>query len=237
VALIRPPGYTSGVRPSFQRYRDSHHPEWVTRAYDLAPPGFRALLEDEASWLAGEVGGGPVLEAGCGAGRLLRATGLDRPGTVGLELVLRYLAAARRTVREAALVAGDALRPPLPPGTFETVILAQATLGSVGGEEVRRRFVSCLAALVRPGGRLLLTAYGARARAARRAWYEAQQAAGLLPPFDPERTRDGRFAFADGFVSEEMDREDLARLRPPGFSGEVRELPSGLLAARWTRAG
>ncbi len=203
----------------------------------MAPPAFAALLEDEARWLAAGTRGGRVLEVGCGAGRLLGAADLDRPGTVGLELVVRYLVAARTVVRAAALVAGDALRPPLAPGSFDAVIMAQATLGSVGGEAVRRRFVTSLAELVHPGGHLLLTAYGARVREARRAWYEAQQAAGLLPPFDPEETRDGRFVFTNGFAREEMSPAALATLRPEGFAGEVEELPSGLLGARWVRAG
>lgn len=222
---------------TFSRYRAAHHPDWVIRAYEVAPPAFAALLEDEAQWLTARTHQGRVLEVGCGAGRLLRAAGLDRPGTVGLELVVRYLVAARAAVRVAALIAGDALRPPLAAGVFDTVIMAQATLGSVGGEAVRRRFVMSLADLVRPGGHLLLTAYGAGVRAARREWYEAQQAAGLLPPFDPERTRNGRFVFINGFVSEEMTPEALAMLRPTWFTGEVEELPSGLLAVRWARGG
>lgn len=95
--------------------------------------------------------------------------------------------------------------------------------------------VASLAALVAPGGWLLVTAYGPGARQARRAWYEAQQQAGLLPPFDATRTRDGTFAFVNGFVTQELTLEELAGLHPQGFSGPVEELPAGLLVAAWQR--
>jgi len=219
---------------SFLRYRDAHHPDWVVRAYALAPEGFRELLAEELAWLtrAAET---PLVEVGCGAGRILAALQLPPGPVVGMDLVPRYLLAAKAVPKRVFWVAGNGLTPPLRRRFWRTVVFAQATLGSLGGEALRRRMVAALGELVAPSGALLVTAYGAKARQAREAWYRAQQQAGLLPPFDEARTRDGTFVFRNGFVSEELTPEALEALAPPGFSGAVEELPSGLLAARWVR--
>lgn len=219
---------------SFLRYRDAHHPQWVVRAYAVAPPEFQALLDQEIQWLRGQAAL-PLLEVGCGGGRILAALGLEKGPVVGMDLVPRYLLVARKLPLPVLWVAGDGLAPPLRRGFWQTVVFAQATLGSLGGGEVRRKMVASLATLVARGGLLLVTAYGPGARQVRRAWYEAQQKAGLLPPFDEVHTRDGRFVFVNGFVSEELRGEELAGLRPEGFSGSVEELPSGLLVAGWQR--
>ncbi|BCW92601.1 MAG: hypothetical protein KatS3mg007_0495 [Thermoanaerobaculum sp.] len=219
---------------SFLRYRDAHHPEWVTRAYSVAPPEFQRLLQQELQWLRTRAAT-PLLEVGCGAGRILAALGMQKGPVVGMDLVPRYLLAAKKLSLPVCWVAGNGLTPPLRRGFWQTVIFAQATLGSLGGEDLRRRMVASLAELVAPGGWLLVTAYGPGARQARRAWYEAQQRAGLLPAFDETRTRDGTFAFVNGFVSQELSVKELADLRPQGFSGAVEELPAGLLAAAWQR--
>lgn len=219
---------------SFLRYRDAHHPLWVVRAYAVAPPAFQKLLDEELVWIA-RYAAVPLVEVGCGAGRILAA--LQLPGTpvVGMDLVPRYLVAAKKNPLPVWWVAGDGWKPPLRRGFWRTVLFAQATLGSLGSGQLRRRMVASLSQLVAPGGFLLVTAYGPGARAARRAWYEAQQREGLLPAFDQARTRGGTFAFVNGFVSEELTPEELERLRPPGFSGGVEELPAGLLAAAWRR--
>ncbi|MCS7181683.1 MAG: class I SAM-dependent methyltransferase [Thermoanaerobaculum sp.] len=219
---------------SFLRYRDAHHPQWVVAAYALAPPAFQKLLAEELAWLQRLVQP-PLVEVGCGAGRILAALGVQGGSVVGLDLVPRYLVAARRLNVPAWWVAGDGLRPPLRRNHWRTVIFGQATLGSLGSEPLRRRMLTSLAELVAPGGRLLVTAYGPQARQARREWYEAQQRAGLLPPFDPARTREGTFAFTNGFVSQELTAHELQAHCPQGLVGAVTELPSGLLAASWRR--
>jgi len=219
---------------SFLRYRDAHHPDWVVRAYALAPPNFRKLLDEELAWLQSWVVA-PLVEVGCGAGRILAALELPPGLVVGMDLVPRYLLAAKAVPKRVFWVAGDGLAPPLRRRFWHTVLFAQATLGSLGGEALRHRMVAALGELVAPGGALLVTAYGPKARQAREAWYRAQQQGGLLPPFDEARTRNGTFAFRNGFVSEELTPEALGALAPPGFAGGVEELPSGLLAARWVR--
>lgn len=216
------------------RYRDAYHPQWVVEAYALAPPAFRQLLQEELAWLQ-RLLAAPLLEVGCGAGRILLSLQLPQGPVVGLDLVPRYLLAAKKATASIHWVAGDGLAPPLRRGFWRTVLFAQATLGSLGGQELRKRMVASLSQLVAPAGSLLLTAYGPKARPAREEWYRAQQAAGLLPPFDLEKTGNGTFVFVNGFVSQELSLESLASLCPQGFSGEVEELPSGLLAARWMR--
>lgn len=219
---------------SFLRYRDAYHPDWVVRAYALAPAAFRRLLDEELQWLAQHLAP-PLVEVGCGAGRILASLDLPAGPVVGMDLVVRYLLAARTIPKRIGWVAGDGLAPPLRRGFWRTVIFAQATLGSLGGPAMRQRMVAALEPLVAPGGALLVTAYGAPAREAREQWYRAQQAAGLLPPFDEAKTAGGTFAFVNGFVSEELSVAELSGLRPQGFAGEVDNLPSGLLAACWRR--
>lgn len=219
---------------SFLRYRDAYHPDWVVRAYELAPPTFAKLLEEELAWLRRFVAC-PLVEVGCGAGRILGALPLPPGPVVGVDLVLRYLVFARTRKLPVLWVVGDGLQLPLAPGCWRTVIFAQATLGSLGEEPIRQRMVACLANLAAGGGSLLVTAYGPGARQAREQWYRAQQAAGLLPPFDAAATSGGTFVFQNGFVSRELSVHELQALRPKGFLGEVEVLPSGLLAARWMK--
>jgi len=157
------------VSPSYRKYRDAYSKDWVIRAYELAPPGFARLLEEEAKWIC-EHAVPPLLEIGCGAGRLLLAAGLDQAAVVGMDLVPLYLAAARLKLGRARLVAGDAFRPPFAGGSFATMVLAQATIGSVGGASIRKKMTAATGRLVAPHGLLLVTAYGPQARRARRAW-------------------------------------------------------------------
>lgn len=219
---------------SFLRYRDAYHPDWVVRAYEIAPPAFAELLQEELAWL-GRFLACPLVEVGCGGGRILAALPLPPGLVVGVDLVLRYLAFARKRRLRVHWVVGDGLHLPLARGCWRTVIFAQATLGSLGEERIRQGMVTSLASLTAPGGSLLVTAYGPGARQAREQWYRAQQAEGLLPPFDEAATSGGTFAFQNGFVSRELSVHELQVLRPKGFLGEVDVLPSGLLAARWVK--
>lgn len=67
-----------------------------------------------------------------------------------------------------------------------------------------------------------MTTYGPGARQAREGWYRAQQAAGLLPPFDEAATGGGSFAFANGFVSWELSSLGAPGPPPEKFPRGVR---------------
>ncbi|MGC8915764.1 MAG: hypothetical protein ACP5NF_02140 [Thermoanaerobaculum sp.] len=100
---------------SFLRYRDAHHPDWVVRAYALAPPEFQRLLDEELAWLRAHVRL-PLVEVGCGAGRILAALAVAGGPVLGMGLVPRYLKAAQGRGLPVFWVAGDGLAPPFAAG-------------------------------------------------------------------------------------------------------------------------
>ena len=93
-----------------------------------------------------------VADAGCGSGfhlALLRDLGVD---VFGFDLVLATLPHAPR----GAVAAGDVLAPPLRPGAFDAVLCLGNTISLLPDRAGQRRAVAGLAALLRPGGVLLL---------------------------------------------------------------------------------
>jgi SAM-dependent methyltransferase len=91
-----------------------------------------------------------VADAGCGAGfhlALLRDLGLE---AIGFDLALAALP------REGAAVAGDLLAPPLRPGSFDAALCLGNTISLLPGRAGQQRAVAALAALVRPGGVVLV---------------------------------------------------------------------------------
>lgn len=93
-----------------------------------------------------------VADAGCGAGfhvSLLAALGVD---TVGFDLSL----AALHLAPVGRRVAGDLVLPPLRKGTFDGVLCLGNTMSLLPTRSAQRRALDALAALLRPGGVLLL---------------------------------------------------------------------------------
>lgn len=93
---------------------------------------------------------GPVLDVGCGPGRLTAALHERGVDVVGLELVPELPVLARRA--GAPVLLGDVFEPVPGAGTWRTVLLADGNVG-IGGDPVRmlRRARSLLA----PGGRVV----------------------------------------------------------------------------------
>lgn len=105
-------------------------------------PFWQALI---AAW-----GWRRVADAGCGAGfhlELLRGLGVS---ATGFDLALAALP------RAAGAVAGDLLAPPLRPGTFDAALCLGNTISLLAGRSAQRRTLAELAALVRPGGAVVL---------------------------------------------------------------------------------
>ncbi len=109
--------------------------EWMVRHY--LPPG------------------GPVLDAGCGAGRAVLALAEAGFRVVGVDLSLPMLAAAR-SLSAARLGGANLLNLPFADASFEAVVMFFGPLQHIPGRENRRRALAELARVTRPGGRLVI---------------------------------------------------------------------------------
>lgn len=136
------------------------------RAYWAMTPEVPPVLAERylARALDGEARAGPhldrlgtreglVLDVGCGTGGLLVAAARRGLQPVGVDLALRWLVLARRSLEEAGvdapLVAADGALLPFPPGSFDAVVCIE-TLEHA--EDQRGLLNGCLRA-VRDGGR------------------------------------------------------------------------------------
>jgi SAM-dependent methyltransferase len=103
--------------------------------------------------------GARVLDVGCGPGRHAHALARRGLRVVGVDVAARFVAlAAAAGVAGAAFVRADARALPVAPGAFDAVVsLCQGGFGLLGGvgEEA---VVAGMAAALRPGGRLALSA-------------------------------------------------------------------------------
>jgi SAM-dependent methyltransferase len=113
--------------------------------------GRRALFDDLFQRHARELAD-PVLDLGCGTGRMLRRPLLRGRRAVGVDLVAEGLRAAGRTRPGPALVQASALPLPFADGTFGAVLLLDV-LEHVDDRAVLREVLRVL----RPGGSVLIS--------------------------------------------------------------------------------
>ena len=105
---------------------------------------------------------GPVLELGCGTGRIAVPVGRSGSRIVGIDLSARMLMRARTRVRRARLgrlvhlVRGDIRHLPFPGGRFSLVMAPYGILQSLVGDADLRAALAAVAAVLRPGGRLVM---------------------------------------------------------------------------------
>jgi len=103
--------------------------------------------------------GGPVLELGCGTGRVLAPVARAGQPTVGVDRSAEMLAYARRRLRRArlprrpALVRADVTALPLATGHFGAVLAAYGMLQSLLSDGALDATLSSVARVLRPGGR------------------------------------------------------------------------------------
>ena len=154
-------------------------PHWFERLADHMGPAylrysFTKGTEQEVAFLVDALGLHPgmrVLDVGCGPGRhslALAARGIE---VVGVDISQRFVGLAsgaagagamattgNSEAGHAAFVRGDARRIPVAPGSFDAAVsLCQGGFGLVPGED--DVVVGQMAAALRPGGRLALSAF------------------------------------------------------------------------------
>jgi SAM-dependent methyltransferase len=121
-----------------------------------------------------------VLDAGCGMGRYLRIAAESGAALiVGLDLSLAVVAAREltATLSRVAVVRGDLLKLPFPPGSFDHIY----SLGVLDHTPNPRAAFLGLARLLKPGGRIAIWVYP-RQRAAVESMMNAQRAVSTRLP-------------------------------------------------------
>ena len=111
-----------------------------------------------------ELGAGSlVIDAGCGPGRHAHALARHGVGVVGVDRASRFTALAAAAAPTGSwFVQGDVRHLPLRARTFDAAVcLCQGGFGLLGGGPAEEDAVAGLAGLLRPGGRLALTAFSA----------------------------------------------------------------------------
>ena len=144
------------LRPAVRAFFDGAVREWDTERY--RDPTYRGRARHALRWLVRMGPGTRVLDLGCGTGR--QSADAVRAGNrvVSADFSFEMARATRdRIAREcpAAAPAGvvaDALHPPFRPGAFDAVM----ALGVVGFVPDRPAMLREAAALLRPGGELIL---------------------------------------------------------------------------------
>jgi len=186
--------------------------------------------------------GGPVLELGCGTGRILAPLARHAATLAGVDRSDPMLARARRrlrrTPRPVLLVRGDITTLPFGDGAFDLVVASYGILQSLTSERDLRATLSAVHAALRPGGLLGIDLVPDLPR-----WSEYSRRASL----SGRRGRDSRITLIESvrqdprrrltiFDQEFVERRGRAR-RVRRFSLTFRTLSVPQMARRLERAG
>ena len=141
---------------------------------------FTKGTEQEADFLVDALALGPgrrVLDVGCGPGRHARALADRGLAVTGVDLAFDFLDSARSR-GGAGYIQGDVRHLPVRAGSFDAAVcLCQGGFGLLGGGDEEGDALIQIAAAVRPGGRVAVTAFSS--------WY-AIKWMGEEETFDPD---------------------------------------------------
>lgn len=124
----------------------------------LRPEEDRATFRNRTGLSARDLAGKTVLDGGCGMGRYLRIAaemGPDLAAGIDLSLAVQAVRELTEDLTGVAIVRGDLLRPPFPPGSFDHVY----SIGVLDHTPDPRRAFLLLAELLKPGGRIAIWVY------------------------------------------------------------------------------
>jgi SAM-dependent methyltransferase len=188
---------------------------------------------------------GPVLELGCGTGRVTVPLARAGISLVGIDLSSPMLHRARSRLRRARLatrarlVRGDIRRLPFEPASFALVAAPYGILQSLVRERDLAATLSAVAAALRPGGRLVMELVADlpawreyREETKLRGWRSGRRAHVTLVESVRQDRRRGLTIFDQEFV--ERRGRDVARRR---FALAFRTLSVPQMARRLERAG
>ncbi len=129
----------------------------VAWAYDRHFAYPRRITELQTAWLLRLCRRGPLLDLGCGTGRMLDPLAEAGFTPFGLDCSKKMLARARQAHPEADLVRAEAGRGiPFASAAFETVICLHAVLIHITDPEERRGLALEVQRVLRPGGVFVL---------------------------------------------------------------------------------
>lgn len=133
---------------------DFQGPAYGRNAFALGTEQEVAFLWQALGLQPGQV----LVDVGCGTGRHSRALAERGVRAVGVDISQGLLAAAASHGGTAAFIRADARSIPLPEGTADAVLcLCQGGFGITPGGD--RQILTEIARVLRPGGRLALTAF------------------------------------------------------------------------------
>jgi SAM-dependent methyltransferase len=143
--------------PTQSRTQDAYGLQW-NRYRIIRAEEDRATFRNRTGFGPVEIADKRVLDAGCGMGRYLRVAA-EAPARliVGVDLTRAVVAARELTAERpgVAIVRGDLLRPPFPPGSFDLIY----SLGVLDHTPDPRAAFLALARLLRPAGRIAIWVY------------------------------------------------------------------------------
>lgn len=189
--------------------------------------------------------GGPVLELGCGTGRVLMPVARAGTPVVGIDLSERMLARARarikraRLARLARLVRGDIRHLPFPDSRFAVVMAPYGILQSLTSDADLRAALGAVTRALRPGGRFVmelvadLPAWQEYSKVTKlRGWRPGRKAYLTLVESVRQDRRKGLTVFEQEYVESRAGGKRSQR-----FTLSFRTLSVAQMASRLERAG
>jgi SAM-dependent methyltransferase len=129
----------------------------LAEAYDRLFAYPRSMTKLQTAWLARICRPGPLLDLGCGTGRMFTPLAQAGFAPVGLDCSAKMLALARRAHPQTGLVRAEAGQGvPFAEAAFSTVICLHAVLSHVIDQAQRRVLVSEALRVLAPGGVFVL---------------------------------------------------------------------------------